>query len=368
MPVVIIVFIILFFTFFIGAIIAVIRLMKKTDPANLDNSIISTADNAKDFILVDDFGDYYLDLGGYQYRAVIECGSINYDLMTDVEQEIVDLAYHRFLNSLTFPVSISVLTRKIDNTKMVKRLKKNAQSVVNEFQVIGKYADNYVNRMTTLSEDIQHTLQKKKYVIIPYGEAVNMNELNEEEKKEFAFSELMNRVETVIGNLTAVGISAKLLDKQRIFEVLYATYHRNNYLLAREIINENMTDLFVVGKGLPILNNSDEVVVSMLKECKNRIIGISEYTYEKKLYEEISYILNHLEKIVESHDENMKKDIVQIRKSTEDVFRSSSLLKAENVLESFDFEKIKLSKKKIEGDDFLTKEENSDDLFEEIKK
>lgn len=300
-----------FVSMFIVAGILVIRTLKKTDPKNIDTSTNSEADNAKDFVLAKDFGDFYIDLGLFQYRAIIECGSVNVDLMNDVEQEIVEIGWQRFLNALTYPVTLYVLTRVVDLSKVVKRMEKSSNQITKQFPVTETYSKQYISRMSTLAQDIGHTLQKKKYVVIPYEEGANMSELSDEEKVKFSISELLNRTEIAASNLSGMGITTKILNKEEIFEVLYAVYHRNNYRLAIDIAKEKMSHLFVDGKINRKTKDYDREIEIMLADVKNRIKA-STSENETKFYRDVEYVIDNLQNILIHHfdmdnTENLKK-------------------------------------------------------------
>lgn len=307
--------IVVFFALIITAIIVVIVQLKKTNPNNIDaGSQTDSGSNAKDFILMDEIGDYYIDLGLFKYRSIIEVGSLNIDLMNDTEQEIVEVGFHRFLNSLTYPISIYVLTRVIDLTKVVNRMKKSTDKITKQFPITKDFSDKYINRMGGLANEIGHTLQKKKYIVIPYDEAINMSELNNEEKKEYGISELRNRTEIAAQNLSAIGMTTKILGKKEIFEVLYSVYHRDNYLLAYDIVKGKMSELFVDGDYNRKTPEFDTLVTSMISECHNVLHYQMEDSDEAKFYKEVEKVLNNLQSIlIKKKDSDKEKAIKKLQ-------------------------------------------------------
>ena len=58
------------------------------------------------------------------FRSVVMAKSINFDLMSNQEQEAVEYAYQGFLNSLYFDVQITMRSRKIDMRPYLERLGK----------------------------------------------------------------------------------------------------------------------------------------------------------------------------------------------------------------------------------------------------
>ena len=341
------------------------KAIQKTDPRNLEKTsntnnvntsnekINESIGNAKEFVLAKDFGDFFVDLGNFQYRAYIE-------------QEIVEIGFQRFLNSLTYPISIYILTRKVDLSKIVKRMKKSSDKMVKQFPVAKTYADLYIERMSTLAVDIGHTLQKKKYVCIPYGDSFNMQNLTEEEKKEYSYSELLHRTKICAENLASIGLSVKILDKKEIFEMLYAVFHRNNYQLAKAIVNGKMSELFVCGDFRKTTKSYDKIVISMLNECTNRIkLSDKESEYEELFYRDVEYVLNNLQNILVQHTQLNKdnKEVKELKNKVNLLKENIRIVKSEIVsdseLEDFDFEE----NNEVDKDIFNFDDDTEEDIF-----
>src|SRR5437762_4112110 len=58
--------------------------------------------------------DGVLILPGNQYRTVIETSSINFELKSDEEQDVLIDSFQNFLNSLSCPLQILIRVREID--------------------------------------------------------------------------------------------------------------------------------------------------------------------------------------------------------------------------------------------------------------
>lgn len=56
------------------------------------------------------------------FRAIVECQSINFDLMSSREREGIEFSYQNFLNSLYFPVQVLVRSRRVDIGPYIDRL------------------------------------------------------------------------------------------------------------------------------------------------------------------------------------------------------------------------------------------------------
>src|ERR1700676_1897774 len=56
------------------------------------------------------------------FRSVVMVKSINFDLMSQQEQEAVEYSYQGFLNSLYFPVQIFIRSQKVDLEPYIQKL------------------------------------------------------------------------------------------------------------------------------------------------------------------------------------------------------------------------------------------------------
>lgn len=222
---------------------AVYKQIQKTDPKNLDTSVISAIDTAQQFLPFEDIKDDMIILGGHQYRAVIECSSTNYNLKTEREKEVIELSFQRFLNSIKFPIAFFIQTRTIDNTKVLEGMEKEHVEVIEKYPQMAEYAEVYFYEMSNLSVKIGNNKQKKKYIIVSFNDGINLGELSDIEKYEYSMKELQSRTHMVIDGLSGVGVKAKILDTHELMELVYSTYHKDNYLHVENIVNGEFLSL-----------------------------------------------------------------------------------------------------------------------------
>ena len=118
----ILIMVIVFAVFGIIGIVVYMQI-KKTDPSNVDTSLRTNNDTTQETLPFEDIKDSMIHLGEFRYRAVIAVSSLNYNLKTEKEQDVIELSYQRFLNSLTHPIQMVVYTKIKDNTKMLESLR-----------------------------------------------------------------------------------------------------------------------------------------------------------------------------------------------------------------------------------------------------
>jgi hypothetical protein len=204
------------------------------------------------------------------YRTVVMVKSINFDLMSQQEQEAVEFNYQNFLNSLYFPVQIFIRSKKVDIAPYLERLDKIRSEHDN--MLLALLMDDYIGYISTLAQQT-NIMDKKFYIVIPFFPHIDVQKaftqsknfltgftdlfnkkeqhvvINEEELEK-AKSELRNRVQSVLGGLMQCNIQGLPLDTQELIELFYDTYNPDT-ATRQELKNfENLSaDIIVKGEG-----------------------------------------------------------------------------------------------------------------------
>lgn len=240
-----------------------------------------------------------IDMGNHNYRAVIECSSVNYHLKTPTEKEVVHLSFKKFLDSLTFPISINVQTRTMDMSKRLSELEKELTKTKEMFPKLSEYANIFLEDMTRLPQLTGTTKEKRKYIIIPYNETSNLKNLTEEEKHEEAQKNLSIRVAAVRDRLGGLGIKCTRLTTPEIVELLYYTLHKDGTFDVAEALSKGeYSDLFVQSNTPKNNLSYDAYVDWVLYDAQTRISSeiLTEQTPArlKKEYQEIIQRLSEI--------------------------------------------------------------------------
>lgn len=230
-----------------GMAALMIFIIKKLDPNQGDKSEDGSSGIAQDFLPFDDIQNGIIILPNYCYRAILECTSLNYDLKTEGERDQIEMSFQRFINSLSFPTSIFLQTKEIDNSSRIESLKKEVQQTLVEFPGISTYAEQYIKDMQTLNTRIGNNQQKKRYIIITYDEASQLGQLSDGEKAAYAAKELQTRCNAISQGLDAVGVRTQRLGTPELIELIYSCYNRDNFSYAGAISSGDAFSLFVDG-------------------------------------------------------------------------------------------------------------------------
>lgn len=191
-------------------------------------------------------------------RAVLECGSINFNLKSEHEQEAIIASYRSFLNTIDFPVQIVIDSKKVDLDDYLNRLKQKADAQTNELlknQTL-EYID-YISRLL----DYVDIMDKKFYVVVPFETFTSkkvsiftrfLERFRQGDTRSAFMSRLKQfdnlkngldaRVETVINSLGNCGLEVSRLNTRELIEYFYEAY--NPEISRNESLNdENIENL-----------------------------------------------------------------------------------------------------------------------------
>lgn len=261
------------FVAIIGAMVfAIMHAFKSSDPNKVDTSTQSNITTAQEFLPFEDIRDGMIVLGNHRYRAIVECSSTNYNLKTDREKEMIEASFQRFLNSLTYPVTLYVQTRVMDNAKMLLAMQEELNAVVDSYPQLNNYATDYFNEMNNLNSYIGNNKQKKKYVIVSFENVENLQNLSDAEKYDYCMKELQTRTSMIADGLSSIGVKATMLNTQEIAELVFSTYHKDNYSHVDNVINGEFLTMITEGETNQLEKMSDDARLDwILYEAQSRI-------------------------------------------------------------------------------------------------
>lgn len=271
MALMILVIVLMFVVFGVVGFIT-LKKIKETDPNNQDTSAKNNIATAQEFLPFESIKEEgIIDLGQHQYRAIIKCSSINYNLKTDREQQVIEASFQRFLNSLSHPISMYVHTKTMDNTKMLKNLKIDIDESIEDFPKLQEYGNVFFNDMEHIYDEIQNNKEKNKYIIVPYNDAILLTTLTDEEKYEEAIKEIQNRCQIISDGLQSLGIKCETLNSAEIIDLLYSVYHKDTASHAENIYNGDFLKMSVKGEDKLSKVTKDEKLDWILYEAQLRV-------------------------------------------------------------------------------------------------
>ena len=174
---------------------------------------------------------------------VVECQGINYDLMSQEEKVSVEEGFSQFLNTLKEPVQLYIQTRKINLESSLNNYKEKVDEIEREYVKQKLRYEEIANNPNASDEQIKreyyvyntermslnkNILNEKYYVVVSYyADTMELGDLDQEEIKERAFSELYTKSKSIIRALSSTGVTGRILTSIELADLLYVAYNRD---------------------------------------------------------------------------------------------------------------------------------------------
>lgn len=230
----------------------------------------STMKTAHDFLPFAAIENDVIDLGGYQYRMVVEVSSVNYILKNPKEQEILEISYRNFLNSITYPFSIFIQTREIDLNAVTDKLKKDINETCKVFPGLREYGEIYYKYIISLKERTGCTKEKRKFIIVPYDESIKMAELDDASKKSYSHEQIYERALQIVDGLSTLGLTGHILETNELVQLFYSLTHRNDDTIVDHIGSGSYVTEYVKGRNKSHAVDELEEAIQILQEAENK--------------------------------------------------------------------------------------------------
>ncbi len=179
---------------------------------------------------------------------ILWVGAINFDLLSEEEQEAVIFAYSGLLNSLSFPIQIYIHSQKKDLSLYLNYLDERLKEL--KQKIMKQRLEEYRHFIQRLVKD-KNVLDKKFYLAIPYKPAIfkppstefNLFSLftkGQKKKKKVeeptidldsllvkAKNALEPKRDHLIRQLARIGLPARQLTDQELIHLFYSIYNPN---------------------------------------------------------------------------------------------------------------------------------------------
>lgn len=242
-------------------------------PQVTDKKKQSQAISAQNTLLFSEMRENMIIMGDGSFRAVVQCQSINFDLMSAREREGIEFSYQNFINSLYFPVQILVRSRRVDIGPYLDRLGEIRRNQDN--MLLNVLMDDYMEFIDILSQEA-NIMDKSFFVIVPYYPAGDESVIKQQAKGLFssffsgkkeatvtkidqvayikAKDEIKNRIDSVMSGLFQMGVKSRQLNTRELGELFYTSYNpdtSSRQSLAAIDPNDLTTTYIMKGQGTP---------------------------------------------------------------------------------------------------------------------
>lgn len=196
----------------------------------------------QDHLDIADIRDNLVVLNDGGAVVILETTAINFDLLSIQEQDAAIAAYSSLLNSLSFPIQVTVRSKRIDISEYLEKVKD-----IEDKQPNPKIKDQIRKYRSFIQDELitkENVLDKSFYVTIPYkifeissssnpfaslfgsggnnskGQRVNVDKILQE-----ATADLEPKKNFIIKEFARIGIKAKQLNTTELIKLFYEIYN-----------------------------------------------------------------------------------------------------------------------------------------------
>lgn len=196
--------------------------------------------STQQLVSIKEIRDSVLLLKDGSMRVIIEVSAINFELRSEDEQIAIIQNFQKFINSIDFPLQISIISRRLYIDNYLKLAAEASGQLDNELLRI--QSNEYIKFIKELSS-LTNIMSKKFYITVPFyvfeaptkagimqsvkslmGSATTNQDLPEE-KFEMYRNQLMQRSELIFGGLVGLGLKTRLLERDELVQMFYDMYN-----------------------------------------------------------------------------------------------------------------------------------------------
>ena len=222
---------------------------------------------------------------GNRYSNVISLGNIDYNMLSNSEQDSIETVLIQTALSIDYPVQFFSTTEFIDTTKVVSLIKENKSNNIR----INEYRNYLIEYLQNLMENKTISIVKN-YAIISYDGAYDK-----------AIEELNRRSLSFMSNLLRAKIVCEILQEDELYNLIYRELNKNSAININNFIQKGGKNLYVEKKQkireINIFDNvptiADILLPETLQERKDYLIlGYNKYTriFAMTIYPEQTWV------------------------------------------------------------------------------
>lgn len=184
--------------------------------------------STQSFIEIEEIKDDIVLMKDYSASCTIEVGAVNFWLLSTEEQNSMIYAYAGLLNSLSFPIEILILSKKMDISSYLDYLDNKINSQENP--LLKEKLVSYKNFIKAIVKK-NVVLEKRFFFVIPFSplemgvSGANPTGLNKEYVISRAKTSLYPKKDHLLRLLIKTGLQASVLYKQELVELFYNLYN-----------------------------------------------------------------------------------------------------------------------------------------------
>lgn len=199
--------------------------------------------STQDHLDIYDIKDNLVILKNGDVCAVLRTTAVNFDLLSEIEQDAIIAAFSMLLNSIAFTLQIIIRSKKLDITKYIEKVHRTEQKIKDP--LLKHQAAEYKKFIQDVIET-NEVLDKSFYVVIPAGSGVQegtgssafsfipqlfgmhtkkKTHVDVEKSLKYAQQNLVPKVEHVMNEFNRLRVQTKQLTTQELVELYFDIYN-----------------------------------------------------------------------------------------------------------------------------------------------
>ncbi|MBI3380231.1 hypothetical protein HY029_05750 [Candidatus Gottesmanbacteria bacterium] len=189
----------------------------------------------QEFLEIEDIKEDLIILKNGSVALVLETAAVNFGLLSEEEQDSLIYAYASLLNSLSFPLQVSILSRRMDISSYIELIGNVEQNQTNP--VMKERLQRYREFILSIVKE-NKVLEKKFYLCIPFSalELGVKSALGGKSKLPFPKDYIISRAKTslfpkrdhLLRQLSRIGLKGRQLTTQELVELFFNVYNPTN--------------------------------------------------------------------------------------------------------------------------------------------
>lgn len=196
----------------------------------------------QDHLDIEDIRDNLIILKNGAVAAVLQTTAVNFDLLSEIEQDAIIAAFSMLLNSITFPVQVVLRSKKLDITKYIERIQREEAKITDP--LLRRNAESY---RKFVQETIQNNevLDKNFFIVVPAGDNITTEigagpfdfltkmfggaskrvNVNIDDALKKANTDLTPKVDHLINEFNRIGVKTRQLNTHELVELYFDIYN-----------------------------------------------------------------------------------------------------------------------------------------------
>jgi len=184
--------------------------------------------STQSFIEIEEIKDDVILMKDFSAATVVEISAVNFWLLSQEEQGSIIYSYAGILNSLSFPIQILIISKRMDISSYLDYLENRISKQMNE--LLKNRLDSYREFIKAIVK-INTVLEKRFFFVVPFSplelgiSGANTSSLNKEYVLSRAKTSLYPKRDNLIRLLAKIGLRGTVLQQQQLTELYFNLYN-----------------------------------------------------------------------------------------------------------------------------------------------